>query len=234
MTEPGRRRREPLVVATANPGKLGEIRAILADVEIELRSLDQVPGVRLPEEGDDYEANAVAKARAAAAAAGLPALADDSGLEVEALDGAPGPHSARFGGSGLRDSERVELLLERVRGLPPQERGARFVCLAALATPDGRVWVARGECPGRILEAPRGDRGFGYDPVFAPEGRTCSMAELDPAAKNRISHRARALRGLAGPLEALVPGRSGVTPRSGGASRGRTSAGARRGSDRGP
>jgi len=193
-----------LVVATSNPGKLRELRAILGDLPLVLRGLDEVPDVAFPEEGDDYAANAAAKARAAAAATGLPALADDSGLEVDALGGEPGPRSARFGGPGLGDAERAGALLAAVaaRGGP---RGARFVCVAALATPDGAVTAARGECPGRLLTAPRGEGGFGYDPVFevAPG---VSMAELPEEEKNRISHRARALAALSEALRDLAAG----------------------------
>jgi XTP/dITP diphosphohydrolase len=191
------------VVATANAGKLREIRAILAELPITLVGLEAVPGVRLPEEGDDYEANARAKALSVARAAGQAAVADDSGLEVEGLAGAPGPHSARYGGPGLDDAGRLALLLRKMGALEGDARRARFVCVAAFATPDGEVVSARGECPGRILDQPRGVGGFGYDPVFEPEGYACSMAELAPDEKNRISHRARALRALERSLRAL-------------------------------
>ncbi|HSJ96022.1 MAG TPA: non-canonical purine NTP pyrophosphatase, partial [Myxococcota bacterium] len=151
----------------------------------------------------DYAANAAAKALAAARASGLPALGDDSGLEVEALGGAPGPRSARFGGPGLDDAGRTRALLAALDGVPAERRGARFVCVAALATPDGVVATARGECPGRIATEPRGSAGFGYDPIFetAPGGPT--MAELPEAEKERISHRGRAFRALGPSLRAL-------------------------------
>jgi XTP/dITP diphosphohydrolase len=191
------------VVATTNAGKLREIQAILGVRDRGFRCLADYPRVALPPEGDDYEGNALAKARAAARATGLPALADDSGLEVDALGGAPGPHSARFGGPGLDDAARVALLLRELAGAPPEKRGARFVCVAAWATPDGDERSARGECRGVILDAPRGLRGFGYDPVFLPEGESRSMAELDPGRKNEISHRARAFLAL------LPAGRAG-------------------------
>jgi XTP/dITP diphosphohydrolase len=152
------------VVATGNPGKLREFRQVLRELPVVLHPLSDFPAVELPDEGDDYEANAVAKARTAARATGRPALADDSGLEVEALEGRPGPHSARYGGEGLDDAGRVSLL--------------------------------RGECDGRILPAPRGLDGFGYDPVFLPEGEAVSAAELEPERKNALSHRGRALRTL--------------------------------------
>jgi XTP/dITP diphosphohydrolase len=197
-----------VVVATSNPGKVREIRAILGDVPVVLRGLDGFPEVEFPEEGDDYEANAVAKARAVVRATGRAALADDSGLEVDGLDGAPGPRSARFGGPGLDDGERTAALLDAIAGFTGERRNARFVCVAALATRDGEVVTARGECPGRILEAPRGGGGFGYDPIFEV-ARGTAMAELPPARKNEISHRARALRALRGALEAIVSGDGG-------------------------
>lgn len=214
MTRTGEPLPREVVVATANAGKLREIRAILGERAPALRSLTEFPDAKLPQEGDDYEANAVAKALAAARACGLPALADDSGLEVEALGGRPGPRSARFGGSHLGDRERMAKLLAQLGGVPREARAARFVCVAALATPAGRVWTARGECRGRLLEAPRGQGGFGYDPVFEPEHHQASMAELDPAEKNRISHRARALHDLAGVLRGLGAAREPRAPRS--------------------
>ena len=191
-----------LVVATGNPGKLVEIREILADFPLTLRSLADFPPLDFPEEGHDYEGNAVVKARLAAAHTGLPALADDSGLEVDALGGRPGVRSARYGGPGLDDAGRVARLLEEVGGAASDERGARFVCVAACALPTGVVETARGECAGQILQAPRGSGGFGYDPVFQPSGESVSMAELPPARKNEISHRGRAFRALAEGLAA--------------------------------
>lgn len=184
------------IVATQNAGKLAEMRALLADLPLSLRSLADVPDVVLPAEGDDYAANALAKARAVALATGLPALGDDSGLEVEALGGGPGVRSARYGGPGLSDAERVGLLLRDLAGVPATKRGARFVCVVALSTPDGVTMTAHGFCAGRILDAPRGEAGFGYDPVFAPEGLEQSMAELCAREKNALSHRARALATL--------------------------------------
>lgn len=204
-----------LVLATGNPGKRREFEAILEallpEAGIRLRTLADFPGVALPPEGRDYEANAAAKARAAAEATGLPALGDDSGLEVAALDGAPGPLSARFGGGGLDDAGRVRALLAAVRERGgAADRAARFVCVAALVEPGGAVHVARGECPGALLEAPRGAGGFGYDPVFVPEGETHTLAELPAAAKDRLSHRGRALAALRERLGTLVgaPGRA--------------------------
>lgn len=194
-----------LLLASANPGKLAEFRALLAGLDLALPGLADFPGVALPAEGGDYQENAAAKARTACEGSGLPALADDSGLEVAALGGAPGPYSARYGGPGLDDRARVELLLAELAARPAaaQNREARFVCVAALALPEGALHIARGECAGEILRAPRGGGGFGYDPVFRPAAHNCSMAELPPAEKNRISHRARALAELRAQLQRL-------------------------------
>lgn len=195
-----------VVVATSNPGKLREIRAILSDLEGPLLALEAFAPLRFPEEGDDYGENAAAKARACARGTGRLALADDSGLEVRALGGRPGVRSARYGGPGLDDAGRIARLLEELRGVAEAERSARFVCVAALAHPDGRVQSARGSCEGRILWAPRGASGFGYDPVFQPDGQGVSMAELPEAEKNGLSHRARAFRALRGGIEAARSG----------------------------
>jgi XTP/dITP diphosphohydrolase len=189
-----------LVVATRNPGKLAEIRALFEGTGFALESLAEHPFAELPEEGDDYAANALAKAYAVARATGLPALGDDSGLEVDALDGAPGPRSARYGGPDLDDGGRNARLLEALRGVPAERRGARFVCVAAFARPDGSGFTARGACAGRLLDAPRGTGGFGYDPLFVPDGCARTLAELAPAEKNALSHRARAFRALAAEL----------------------------------
>jgi XTP/dITP diphosphohydrolase len=184
------------VLASSNPGKLRELRAILGDLPVVFHALEAFPELQLPEEGDDYEGNAVVKARAVAEGTGRPALADDSGIEVAALGGRPGPHSARFGGPNLDDAGRVDKLLTELAASGKADRSARFVCVAALAFPNGEVITARGECPGRILDAPRGRSGFGYDPIFEVEVGGRSMAELSPSEKNRISHRARAFLSL--------------------------------------
>lgn len=193
-----------LVVASANPGKLREIGELLAGLDLRLRPLSEFPGLVLPPEAEDYAANARAKALAAARGTRRAAIGDDSGLEVEALGGEPGPRSARYGGPGLDDAGRNATLLAALRGVPAGARGARFVCVVALATPEGDVRLARGECRGRILDAPRGTAGFGYDPLFELEGLERSMAELAPAEKNRLSHRARALAALRPELARLV------------------------------
>lgn len=187
----------PVVVATENPGKVREIEAILAETGLVFASLGDFGPVAFPDEGGDYAANAEAKAAAASRQLGVVAVADDSGLEVDALAGAPGPYSARFGGPGLDDAARVRKLLEALDGVPDAERGARFVCIAALCTPEGERVSYRGECTGRILPVERGSGGFGYDPVFQLTGRGETMAELAASEKNRLSHRAHAFLRLA-------------------------------------
>ena len=197
-----------VVVATQNLGKVAEINAILADPDIELVSLDAFTPVVFPEEGGDYAANAVAKARAAATQLDLLAVADDSGLEVDALDGSPGPYSARFGGPGLDDRGRVRALLERLTEVEPAARRARFVCVAAFATPSGDTVHCRGECEGNLLLRPRGRAGFGYDPIFEIAGRAGvprTMAEIPSEEKNRISHRARAFAALRAAIQGVAP-----------------------------
>ena len=197
-----------LLVATGNPGKLAEFQAILAQPlgELDWRTLAEHPEVRLPPEGTAYAPNAETKARHAAVAAGLVAVADDSGLEVRALGDAPGPLSARYGGPGLDDAGRVAHLLAELAARPDAggAREARFVCVAAVATPSGEIFTARGECPGRILSGPVGEGGFGYDPVFQPDGHTASMAELPAATKDALSHRGRALAALLPALRACL------------------------------
>ena len=186
------------VLATFNPDKARELVALLAVPGLTLTPLSDFPGAVAPEEtGATLLENATLKAEAAARFTGLPAIADDTGLEVDALDGAPGVHAARFAGPEARDEDNVRLLLQRLEGVPLERRGARFrtVCVAVLG--DGSKRVAEGLLEGRITPAPRGANGFGYDPVFElPElGRT--LAEMGVAQKNQVSHRARAARALA-------------------------------------
>jgi len=182
-----------LLIATHNPGKKREYTSLLKGLDLELVTLDEL-GITtaIKEDGASYAENALLKARGYATATGLPTLADDSGLEVDALDGAPGLRAARFAGPGATDEQRYLLLLERLRGLPDQQRTARFRCVIALAWPDGRAETTEGTCEGRIIREPRGKHGFGYDPVFYVPEYGCTMAELPPEIKNRISHRARA------------------------------------------
>ncbi len=186
-----------ILVATGNPGKLREIRAILAEWPLRFCALDRFPEIVFPEEGEEYEPNAIEKARVAAEQSGLVAVGDDSGLEVEALAWGPGPLSARFGGPGLDDRGRLDALLDALSEVPEGRRRARYVCVAALAVPSGEVVSVRGECTGRILLAPAGEGGFGYDPAFLPDGHEASMGQLPSEIKNTISHRARAFRALA-------------------------------------
>jgi len=199
-------RARELIVASTNPGKLREIRGLLGTLEVAVCGLERAPGLVLPEEGDDYAANAAAKALAVARAAGCLALADDSGLEVDGLGGAPGPRSARFGGPGLDDEGRLRALLSALSRATGAARAARFVCVVALATPQGAVVTTRGECRGRILEAPRGEHGFGYDPVFLAEGTQVSFAELSESEKSRLSHRGIAVRALIPELRRALGG----------------------------
>ena len=184
-----------LVLATLNRAKGRELAALIDDVPFEVRALGEFPGATLPEETEDsYRDNALLKARAAAGLTGAWVLADDSGLEVDALGGAPGVLSARYGGSGLDDAGRCTLLLEALAGVPPEKRTARFRCVVAIVDPAGREHLAEGVVEGLIAEAPRGTGGFGYDPVFVypPLGRT--FAELLPSEKARVDHRGRAVR----------------------------------------
>lgn len=180
-----------VVVATGNAGKVREIAAALSPLGWSLEGLGGRP---LPEEtGATYEENAALKACAAALATGLPALADDSGLEVEALGVQPGVYSARFGGR-RSDLERNLYLLEQLRRAP--SRRAKFVSVVVLAYPDGHVEHYRGELPGTLLEGPRGEGGFGYDPLFVPDGDTRTLAEMTLEEKQAVSHRGRALAAL--------------------------------------
>ena len=191
-----------LVLATHNHGKRREWQALLEELPVTLVLPDELGLSELVEEtGRTYLENALLKARTLAAASGLPALADDSGLEVEALDGAPGLHSARYILGG--DEVRYRALLRALEGVPPERRGARFRCVAALVLPDGREFHTEGVCEGVIQTAPSGEGGFGYDPVFFLPEQGCTMAELSFEAKNRISHRARAAQAMRRVLEQL-------------------------------
>ncbi len=184
-----------LLLATNNAGKLSELKELLAGVPFELISPAQI-GLKLDvaETGRTYAANARLKALAFATASGLMTLADDSGLEVEALGGAPGLYSARYAGDGATDEQRVAYLLSKMRGVPPDKRGARFRCIMALAWPSDEVKLRSGSCRGFITKEPIGINGFGYDPVFYFPKLGKTMAELTAEVKNSISHRARAAR----------------------------------------
>jgi len=185
-----------ILLATANPHKVEEIKALLeaARIRAQVLSLLDFPHLQLPEEtGDTMEENAVAKATAAADATGIIAVADDSGLEVEALGGAPGVHSKRFAGESATDPVRYEKLLSLMKDVPEEKRRARFRCCIAIAVPGQEPQVVEGICQGKIAFSPAGEHGFGYDPVFLPEGLSCTMAQLPMEEKNSISHRSRAL-----------------------------------------
>jgi XTP/dITP diphosphohydrolase len=198
-----------VLVASRNRKKLAELRRVLDTAGVsglELRSLDDVaPFDEAPETGATFEENAVAKARDAWRASGLPAVADDSGLAVDALNGMPGVLSARWCGTHGDDDRNTALLLAQLRDVPDERRGAAFVSACALVTgPDpAHTTVVRGEWRGRIVAAPRGDGGFGYDPVFLPDGFDRTAAELSPAEKDAASHRGRALAQLIPALRAL-------------------------------
>lgn len=184
-----------LLLGTRNAGKVREIEGILGDVPWRIRSLQEFADIDVPAEtGDTYADNAIIKARFYASATGLCALADDSGLEVEALDGAPGVFSARYAGAGASDADRRTLLLSELADLQAEQRKARFVCVVAIALPDGAVLnTSEGACNGKIIFEPRGNGGFGYDPLFVPDGFDKTFAELPETIKNQLSHRSRAL-----------------------------------------
>ena len=184
-----------VVLATKNPHKVEEILAILGDIPgIEWLTFREISFSDVEEVGETLEENAVLKATAVARETGLPALAEDTGLEVEALGGAPGVRSARFAGAGKDYRANNEKLLRLLEGV--RNRRARFRTVAVLALPDGRMWKTEGVLKGKIAEAPRGEHGFGYDPLFVPEGETRTLAEMLPEEKNVISHRRRALEAM--------------------------------------
>jgi XTP/dITP diphosphohydrolase len=197
-----------LVLATHNRHKVVELRRILGDAglaDIEVLSADDVPGLPdVAETGTTFAENALLKAHAVAAATGLPAVADDSGLCVGVLGGSPGVFSARWAGRHGDDRANLELLLAQISDVPDDRRAAWFMCAAALALPDGREHVAEGRLNGSVVRAPRGTNGFGYDPVFVPEGETRTTSELTDAEKDAISHRGRALRALTPVLRELL------------------------------
>ena len=188
-----------LVLATRNAAKLEELRRILAPiVPVEVLGLADVPAYEeVPETGLTFGENALIKAREGASRTGLPTVADDSGLAVDALNGMPGVLSARWSGHGASDGSNLRLVLEQTENVPDERRGAAFICAAVLVTPDGVERVAHGTVTGTLLRAPRGSNGFGYDPIFQPVGESRSTAEMSPAEKDAISHRGKAFRALA-------------------------------------
>lgn len=203
-----------LVIATRNKGKMEEFRAMLADLPVRLLSLADFPKVEVPpEDGDTYAANALIKARSVARATGLLTLADDSGLEVDALGGQPGVHSAYFAGEGAGDEANNQKLLGLLKDVAWKDRTARFRCVLALVKPVNPAaegppafeeFLVEATCEGMIGYAPRGDNGFGYDPLFYLPEFGCTVAELPPEVKNRVSHRGRALAKLRPLLEQVV------------------------------
>lgn len=184
-----------LVLATRNEGKIREIGEILQDqTEIELLSLRNYPDAPdVVEDSNTYEENAIKKASTLAEYTGHITIADDSGLEVDALAGAPGVHSARYAGEDASDQDRILKLLDALQNIPDDRRSGRFTCAVAIASPLAQVRVVQSVCEGRIIRTPRGESGFGYDPVFVPVGYDNTFAELGDEVKNRISHRAKAL-----------------------------------------
>ena len=197
-----------LVLATRNPGKVRELTTLLAGIPFEIRTLADFPTFEMPEEtGETYEANALIKARATAAHTGFLSLGDDSGIEVDALSGAPGVLSARFGGAGLDDRGRVELLLQRIAHVPDGQRGAHFRCVIAIVAPDGRETTVEGTCHGEIAREPRGAQGFGYDPVFFYRPFGTTFGEVGDDVKAKVSH-----RGLAAAAAKAALAHGGVPP----------------------
>jgi len=202
-----------LVVATRNKGKVREITAALARVDINIVSLADYPcAPEVEEDGVTFRENAVKKARGAAEHTKMYALADDSGLEVDALDGVPGVHSARYTGVNATDGDNNNKLLAELEGVPDDKRAARFVCAIALCSPDGEVTVAEGVCEGVIAVSPRGTNGFGYDPLFyyPPLGKT--FAELTKEDKLAVSHRGKALRALGDKVREIIAKERGAAP----------------------
>lgn len=191
-----------IVLASRNTAKLAELRRILGAGYDLLPLPDDAPDVA--ETGGTFEENALLKARAAAAASGLTAVADDSGLRVDALNGMPGVLSARWAGRRADDAANLELVLDQLTDVPDGRRGAAFVCAAAVATPDGEERVVVGEVRGALIREPRGSGGFGYDPIFVPHGDTRTTAEMSAAEKDAISHRGQAFRALAGLLPEVL------------------------------
>lgn len=189
--------RRKLLIATRNHGKVREYERLLANLAVRITYLGaEGIEVEVPETGSTFAHNATQKAQGYARVSGLLTLADDSGLEVDALGGEPGVFSARYAGEGASDEERYRLLLERMRGVPWEERTARFRCVIAVSEPTGETYTAEGVCEGVIALDAEGEHGFGYDPVFYLPEHGQTMAQLAPEAKNRISHRARAARGI--------------------------------------
>jgi XTP/dITP diphosphohydrolase len=196
-----------LVLATANPGKLAELSRILTDghIGLSLAGLSEFPGApEVAETGATFAENALLKARALAAYTGFAAVADDSGICCDALNGMPGVLSARWSGGHGDDERNLRLLLDQLAEVPDERRGAHFTCAAALVLASGREHITEGVLRGRVIRKPRGTNGFGYDPIFMPDGYDQTTAEMPPARKDAISHRGRAFRALAPTIASLV------------------------------
>ena len=189
-----------MVVATRNAGKMRDLRELLSGLPIRLLSVDEAGLDEVEETGDTYVANARLKARAALAQTGKPSLGEDSGIEIDALGGEPGLHSARFAGPDASDDDRNDLVRERLADVPPEGRTCRYRCAVVVALPDGEI-VSEGVCEGRISTDPRGANGFGYDPIVLLPDRDLTMAELTHEEKNALSHRGKALAVLRSRLE---------------------------------
>lgn len=199
--------KKKLMIASRNQKKKKELQQILSDLNFELLSLDDLPPLpEVEEDGMTFTENAVKKAVTVAQQTGLLTLADDSGLSVDALQGAPGVFSARYSGPEANDEKNNQKLLLALEDIPDANRTARFVCVIALASPDGQVQTVEGSCEGRIDNILRGNAGFGYDPLFIPEGFEVSFAQLDPSIKNTISHRGKALERIKPILESINMG----------------------------
>ncbi|MDZ7735553.1 MAG: RdgB/HAM1 family non-canonical purine NTP pyrophosphatase [Gammaproteobacteria bacterium] len=195
---------QTVILASGNPGKLREFAALLADLDVNVVPQSEYHVSAAEETGFTFVENALIKARHAALASGLPALSDDSGIAVDALNGAPGIYSARYAGANASDLDNLNKLIKVVRQLPAHQRSARYHCVIAFMqhAEDPMPVIASGTWEGRLIEEPRGEGGFGYDPIFYLDDYQCTAAELDPADKNRLSHRGQALRGLLSQLTA--------------------------------
>lgn len=194
---------ETIIAATKNKGKIAEINVIAKDLGLKVISRDEagVPDIEIEEDGSSFEENSFKKAYAIMKLTGKPCIADDSGLEVDYLNLEPGIYSARYAGEKATDEENNNKLLKLMKGVPYEDRTARFVCVITLVWPGGNKLVARGECPGHIIDKPSGSNGFGYDPLFVPDGYDVSFGIIPEREKNMISHRAKALTKLAGMLK---------------------------------
>lgn len=197
-----------LVIATRNQGKIEEVQRLLNihAPNVKLRSVAEFDLDDVEETGESFEENALLKAQTIATATGLPALADDSGIAIDALGGAPGVYSARWSGVHGDDKANIAKVLNELESIADEHRGAQFVCVIALARPDGEKLVVRGEVQGKVLRNPVGEFGFGYDPIFQPVGFSISTAQMRPEEKDAISHRGKALREIAPKIQGFIGG----------------------------